>query len=176
MDFAFFESLTPEDAQTFLQNFLDVESSAAESLLTSLPEDAQIERYSIDSVAPILRSLIANLNAVEKTPDEDIPIWVRNCPSYARGLFEFDDPSKALVLRGAFYFGESFVRSYSCLSWQTGNPDTAEQNMPVVSGFRSLLEMAPMLVVDNLFRRIIADHAEPEVFDAAVSYWKSKAR
>ena len=31
-----------------------------------------------------------------------------------------------------------------------------------------------MLIVDNLFRRMIADKAEPEIIDAAVGFWISK--
>lgn len=174
MDFAFFESLTRDDAAIFLQNFLDVESSAAPVFLASLPTELGTQSYLIDSVAPVLRFLSKQLTTSRKDPDETLPSWITDSPSYARGLFEFDNTSKTLILRGAHYLGESFVRSRSQLTWKTGHPDTAEQNMPVVSGFQSSLEMAPMLIVDNLFRRMIADKAEPEIIDAAVGFWISK--
>lgn len=175
MNFGFFESLTRADAEAFLERFLDVESSVAPMFLASLSRELSVQEYSIDSVAPALRFISSQISTFKKNPDDHLPDWITTSPSYARGLFEFDDASKVLILRGAHYLGESFVRTIPHLKWSTGHPDTAEQNMPVVTGFQSSLEMAPMLIVENLFRRMIADNAEPAVIDVAVDFWKSKS-
>ena len=45
------------------------------------------------------------------------------------------------------------MRTYDTLAWDMGNPETAEANMPVVSGFRAGVELAPMMVAENIFRR-----------------------
>lgn len=105
--------------------------------------------------------------------NSSLPAWIRECDSYLSGLEEFDEPSKVLVLRASYYLGESFVRYSDKLSWATGNLDTAEQNMPVITGFSDELEMAPMLVTENLFLRILADGAPYEDINRAIESWLS---
>ena len=70
-------------------------------------------------------------------------------------LFDFDDPSKIMVLRIAYYMGECFVRNFPDLVWAVGDAYTALKNIPVVSGFRGEQEMPPMLVAENLFARVL---------------------
>jgi hypothetical protein len=174
MNFQFFESMSPDDAEKFLRNFLKVESEAGTTIIEVLRDEKEFAPYSIASVATVLRRLVEKVRMIKEAPDESLPSWIKDCPSYARGLMGFDDPSRTLVLRGAHYTGESFVRSYPELSWAVGDVETAEQNMPVVAGFSSGLEMAPILIVENLFMRIVVDGAGAEVFDAAVSFWSTK--
>src|SRR5688572_17390003 len=90
------------------------------------------------------------------------------------GVATFDEPSKILVLRAAYYLGESFVRCHSGLHWTVGNVETAEGNMPVVAGFDSGLELAPILIAENLLRVI----TEPEKLgdiERTMEYWSQKA-
>jgi hypothetical protein len=78
---------------------------------------------------------------------------------YLHGLHDFDDPSKIIVLRFAYHMGECFVRNFPDLAWSVGEADTALRNKPVVSGFRGGQEMPPMLVAENLFRRVLSGRA-----------------
>lgn len=174
MNFEFFEALSPNEASKFLQNFLEVESRMAIEFVESQWDQNVGAPYSIESVGGVLWSLVDQVRMIEAKPHEELPSWIQGCSSYARGLVEFDSPSKIFVLRGAHYIGETFVRSYSALSWAVGNIETAEQNMPVVTGFSSGLEMAPILIIENLFMRVVVDDAGPEVINAAVSFWCSK--
>jgi hypothetical protein len=55
-----------------------------------------------------------------------------------------------LVLRAAYFLGESFAKDYPELHWGRGNRETALQNMPVISGFKGNIEMPPIMVTENL--------------------------
>jgi len=46
--------------------------------------------------------------------------------------------------------------------------------MPVVVRFQSKLEMAPILVGENLLRRVVADPTLLGQIDKAVGYWNGK--
>jgi hypothetical protein len=47
--------------------------------------------------------------------------------------------------------------------------------MPVVAGFGSEIELAPMLVVENLFLRVLSGPGTLDAFDVAVQAWTSFA-
>lgn len=52
-----------------------------------------------------------------------------------------------------------------------GDPEYVEKNMPVVAGFLSGDEMAPMMVVANLFARILGDGAPVTEIGSAIAAW-----
>ena len=66
---------------------------------------------------------------------------VELCDFHKQGLTEFAEELKVLILRAAYYLGESFHRRASALSWTIGNAELIEKNIPVISGFRSGTEM-----------------------------------
>jgi hypothetical protein len=174
MRFDFFESLSRDEAAAFLERFRTVESVHLDDLLKHCLSEGVYSDFSIDSIAPFMRWIVTKLKTFPKTPDWELPTWIRYTDSYAKNLFEFDDGSKLLTLRAAYYFGESFVKSHRSLVWTIGNPETAEANMPVVAGFRFGLEMAPILIAENLFRRVIAEPLKLSDIDKAVDYWNQK--
>src|SRR5215469_6333678 len=155
MDFEFFEKLTKKEANAFLQRFLEEESSNINATMKECAADRIRMDHSIKSISPFIRWIQTRLNAIPQEPDPEVPEWIRKTDSYTKYLFEFDEPSKTLVLQAAYYFGESFVKSYKHLKWGTGDTETAEANMPVVAGFQHELEMAPILVVDNVLAALI---------------------
>lgn len=83
--------------------------------------------------------------------------------------FDFDEASKSIILAGAYYLGETFVRTFRQLRWATGNTEYLEGNMPVVTLFNHNIEMAPIMVVENMFSRVISGMGEPASIDAAIS-------
>jgi hypothetical protein len=79
-----------------------------------------------------------------------------------------------LVLCGSYYLGESFVRQWpQRLRWTVGDRDTAVANHPVVTGFVRRMELSPLLVVENLFRRAQRDPENEEDIPMAISRWAS---
>jgi hypothetical protein len=103
-----------------------------------------------------------------------VPEWIRSSPPYRSDLFQFDDPSKDLVVQGGFYLGETFVRSFEPLSWTTGEAGLAQENMPVVGGFRDGDELPALLVVNNLFRRVLIDPGRSSDIEGTVEFWRSR--
>jgi hypothetical protein len=79
--------------------------------------------------------------------------------------------SEELVLQAAYYLGESFVRSHGTLRWGTGDIKTYEANMPAVIGFQHDLELAPILIAENLLRRVTAEPKKVGDFQIAVESW-----
>jgi hypothetical protein len=114
------------------------------------------------------------LRAIPRELERDLPWWIKASPRYPEHLIDFDADSRILVVRAAYYLGAAFVNEHPGLSWATGRRDTAEQNMPVVTGFREQLELAPMLVAENLFLRMLGDKADPSIIDSAMEYWSSR--
>jgi hypothetical protein len=174
MKFEFFEKISRDEALVFLERFLTVESASIDELLEQASSEGASVDFSVTSVAALMRWAVAKLKTVPNAPDTQLPLWIRNTESYAKNLFEFDGPSKILTLRVAYYFGESFVRSYGGLRWTVGNLETAEAKMPVVAGFQSELEMAPILITENLLRRVTAGPTKLKDIDRAVDHWSQK--
>jgi hypothetical protein len=111
---------------------------------------------------------------VAVAPDPELPEWITASETYEANLFDFDEPSKVLVLRLAFYLGESFVRAHPQLSWAVGRKDTAPQGQPVVTGFMYNMEMPVLLVAENLVARANSHDAPAGDAARAVSVWESK--
>lgn len=174
MKFNFFENLTSEEAQIFSQQYLEIEAEKADLFLQQCLLDGVNADYSLESLAHVLRWVIPKMQVLSKSPDLDLPEWIRNSETYAKNLFEFDEPSKILTLRSSYYLGETFVRNFSVLHWSIGKSDTALGNMPVVTGFQFSLEMPPILVCENLFRRAIVDSKRLVDVDRAVKSWSQK--
>jgi hypothetical protein len=118
-----------------------------------------------------MRWALERLNVASMLPDASLPTWITATESYQRGLFEFDEPSQSIVLRVAYYMGECFVRNFSCLVWSVGDAGSALQNMPVVTGFDHRIEMAPVLIANNLFRRVLHGSGNEHTFNVAVDRW-----
>jgi hypothetical protein len=53
-----------------------------------------------------------------------------------------------------------------------GDADCAEKHMPVVMGFQHDLELAPIMVAENLYRRVICDRSASQSIATAADYWK----
>lgn len=171
MDYQYFDSLSTIDAEAFLGHFLETECKSVDDLISKAGNDGIKADFSIESLAPVLCWIYRALRIVPQEPDESLPGWIKECISYKSNLFDFDGESKVMILRGAYYLGETFVRSSKKLYWSIGNQETAVKNMPVVRGFRHGLEMAPMLVVENVYGRIFSGAGTEADIETMISYW-----
>jgi hypothetical protein len=172
MDLQYFQNLNPSEARQLLEEYLELQSANIIPLLETYRLAGGRCGYTTDSVTPFFTWLVDQLTVVRKAPDSSLPGWILDCPTYSRFLFHFDDPSNVLILRASYYLGESFVSEFSGLSWGLGNQETVEANMPVVVGFRHGLEMATLLVTENLFLRTLADPENPNGIETAVNSWR----
>jgi hypothetical protein len=169
----FFEKLSLDEAKALLSRFRELESSKIEEMRKQIAFEGFELNFSIQSVAPCIRWTSARLETFPREPDPRLPLWIRNTDSYRNNLFEFDEPSKSLTLRAAYYLGESFVRSHGNLRWGTGNLDYAYANMPVIAGFRSGHELAPAVVTDNLLREVVRDPSKLPEIESTIELWNS---
>lgn len=171
MKFSIFEAMSKEEAQEYLEEFLAFgEKRGIEILAKNLHFTIDLD-FSIDSLPVVLKTLVPLLKKVTRALDPNVPEFIRHTQDYQEGLFDFDEHSNSIVLAAAFYLGEVFVRRSARLCWATGNTDYREGNMPVVVNFRDNLEMAPLLVIENLFRRIIKDPDRLGDIDKAIDIW-----
>jgi hypothetical protein len=60
------------------------------------------------------------------------------------------------------------------LRWALGHPDYLYRNMPVIAGFRDGDELPPLVVVENVFTRILVDRADRATIDATINVWLAK--
>jgi hypothetical protein len=171
MNFELFESMTPEEAKDHLEGFLATERVALQQMEPAAKAAGIALDYSLATLPAFLKWLTGHLHIVRVPVPESEPDWVRNY--HKDGFITFTDESKYLILRAAYYLGECFVRSNKALRWAVGNPEFIEKNMPVVTGFRFDKELAPMMVCENLFMRILGDGAPSTHFDTMVDSWRT---
>lgn len=172
MEIEFFKKLSQDEARILLRQFLEVESSIIITTVNRCAADGIKMDFSIKSIAPFMQWVLKKLIAIPQKADPAVPEWIRNTNSYATRLFDFDERSEKLVRQAAYYLGESFVRSYSSLRWGTGDIRTFEANMPVVAGFSQHdMELAPILIAENLLRRVTAEPKKLGDFKKAVESW-----
>ena len=171
MDFEFFAGLSEIEARQFLDHFLTVESKQIQSILGRCASEGVRCDYSVESIAPLLQCVLTQISVLPKEGDDQVPDWIRTTETYVKNLFEFDNASKHLILGAAFYVGQSLVQTGGNLHWSVGATGTAEEHMPVVTGFRNRIELAPLLVVENLFGRVITDPTKLNDISTAIDYW-----
>jgi hypothetical protein len=174
MNFKYFEGLTKVEAKEYLDEFLFFGKGRGIKILEQKLHFTTDINYSVESISPIFKTLLTALKTVPQEPDLTLPEFIRNTESYKQNLFEFDEESKSVVMAGAYYLGESFVRNHEQLSWATGNTKFAQGNMPVVTGFKVKMELAVLLIAENMFGGIISGMCEENSIDVAIETWNSK--
>lgn len=172
MNFRFFASLTRAEAQQFLVDFLSTETKALRPFLWRASQDGIHCDFTFTSIGQLLGWAFTQVVTVRREPDDLLPAWITETSSYNRSLFDVAEESKPLLLRGSYYLGQTFVVQCPRLRWAVGDRSTTEQNMPVIAGFLSGSELAPLLVTENLFLRFRADGQPPTIIDDAVACWR----
>ncbi len=169
MNFAFFESLTIVEAQDHLDGFINTEALAIEVIRPAAVSAGVVMDFSVASLPAFFRWILPNIEITRIPVPKTEPDWIREF--HKNGLVEFTEESKYLVLRTAYYLGECFVRTNKQLSWAIGNSDSIEKNMPVVTGFRFKMQMAPMMICENVLAGILGDGKSEAVIDTMISSW-----
>ena len=169
MNLGFFESLSNEQARDHLEGFINTESLAFEAMRPAAVQANVVVDFSVASLPTFFRWMLGNIEIIRIPVPDSEPDWIRDF--HKDGLIELTDESKYLLLRTAYYLGECFVRTNKGLSWGIGNLDSVEKNMPVVAGFRFKMEMAPMLICENVFSGILGDGKPDTVIETMLSRW-----
>jgi hypothetical protein len=175
VNFAFFEDLTPDEAESLLQSFLADARDAMPEFLDSATNAGLTPDFTLSSIPPLLDWIRESVNTVGLAPDPELPDWIRSSETYKKSLFAFDAPSGVTIVRGAYYLGESFTRSLDHLRWAVGREGTAPQGQPVVTGFRYEMEMPVLLVAENTIARGLREPSERSATTTAVESWSAKA-
>jgi hypothetical protein len=169
MDYEFFEALSFEEARAFLEEFCEVQRQGLEDMKPAAANAGIAFDYCLSSLADVLKWMIKNVRVHRVPVPEDEPWWIRQ--AHSNGLIEFDDESKTVLLRAAYYVGECFARRPG-MRWTTGNVEYLGKNMPVVAGFRAGEELPPLIVVKNMFARIVGDGMPTSEVDATIEVWR----
>jgi hypothetical protein len=167
MRFDLFESMSIDEAANVLDEF----RSRGPAILSD--DRIDYEHVSLSELPSELLQIGLRLQTVPIEADPSVPEFVRNTEDYREGLFEFTEDSKRLIIGAAYLIGDCFVREYPKLSWGSGNPEYATGNMPVIRGFSTGEELAPLLVANNLFRRLVKNRAMTRIFETCVERWSS---
>ncbi len=174
MKISIFETMSKEEAQEYLNEFLTFGKDRGMQMLEENLHFTTDLDFSIESLPTVFKALIPNLKTTPRDPDPNVPEFIRNTDDYRKGLFDFDDPSNAIILAAAYYLGETFVRNFPQLNWATGNPDYLEGNMPVATGFKFKKELAPILISENIFRSAVSGSHDDASIDKAVEIWSTR--
>lgn len=172
MDFDFFEKLSSKEAKAYLDNFLKEAGQGFLKMQSEIIADGISIGYTMDSLLPVFKWIVARLKTFPENEDESLPIWIRETESYMKGLYSFDEASNIFILRFAYYMGECFVKSYEGLEWSTGKEKMMQQNMPVVTGFKNKMELAVFVVSKNMLMKAIEDN-ETDSIETAIRTWSS---
>jgi hypothetical protein len=168
VDYEFFHSLTAEAAQTYLDRFLEVEREAVNGLVPVAAKEGCNMDYSLQTLGDFLKWMVKKVRVDRVPVPDEVPSWIRQ--AHPDGLTEFDEDSKTIILRAGYYLGECFARLPG-LRWATGDPEYMEKHMPVVAGFRHGLELPPLVVVKNMFARIVGSGCPITEIDSTIEIW-----
>ncbi|MBK9165160.1 MAG: hypothetical protein IPM21_14850 [Acidobacteria bacterium] len=171
MKFGVFEAMAKEEAQEYLEEFLAFGKGSAIEILEQNLHFSDDVNFTVESLPNILKALIPTLRTIPKEADPNVPEFIRKTEDYKKGLFDFDDTSKLVVLAAGYYLGETFVRSFPLLKWTTGNIELLEGNMPVVAPFKNSIEMSPIMVIENLFAGVVSGIRQITAVDRAIVMW-----
>lgn len=171
MDFDFFEKLSSKEAKAYLDNFLNGAEVGFLGMQPEMIADGINVDFTIDSVSPVFKWIVARLKTLPEKEDKSLPVWIRETESYKKGLYSFDEASNILILRFAYYLGESFVKNYN-LKWSIGKSKTMQQNMPVVTGFKNKMELAVFVVSKNMVMKTIEGNQTADAA-TAIQTWVS---
>jgi hypothetical protein len=156
MNFGIFQDFSTAEAHDWLSRFLTEEGGAMEDYAANL-EGAGVEvDYSLRSVPSHVSWVANSVRTLKLPPDPEIPSSIRLGEAFRDENFEFDGPSRVLLMRLSYYLGETFVREFPALSWAVGAADTALQGQPVVTGFSHQIEMPVLMVSENWVRDFLA--------------------
>jgi hypothetical protein len=138
-------------ATEVLATFLDVERSEFATLtIASIKLD-----YSQQSVGQVLRHIALTKCKDDQLPETALNLW---------------------YMRMGYYFGEALCRAFSHLTWGVGRADTAFEKHPVVTGFRSSVEAAAIMICKNVTLAVAIDDAPATRIDDMVDYWFGEAQ
>jgi hypothetical protein len=169
MDYEFLESLTADEAERFLDEFRKSQSHALEQLRPLAASEGVCLDLSLSTLADGLKWMIKGVRVHRIPVPLEEPWWIRQ--AHADGLTEFDEDSKTMVLCASYYFGECFARLPG-LRWSTGNDETLHKHMPVITGFCFGKELPPLVVVSNMFARILG-HGDSEAgISETIKVWR----
>ncbi len=172
MNFELFSNLTEDEARQFLVDYLEQEGTAWAEAEPAMLKTGIKTKIAMDNIASILIWFFEQLETMPVKPDLTLPHWIRATDSYTNGLFEFDEQSKILILRGAYLLGECFVIEHKSLSWDIGDAKSAVKHMPVVNGFKHSMEMSPIMVVENIYKKVLADGAPIDCIQNIINTWQ----
>jgi hypothetical protein len=172
MKFEFFQSMTRDEAREYLEAYLTCEREGLSRMEVEAAREGISFDFSMESVPLVLTWILKRVRLVPGVVDDKLPAWIRQTMEPEK-VVEFDEDSKLLVMRASYYLGEAFVRHSPCLSWDTGNPEFIECNMPVIRGFRNGIEMGPIMITENMFLSVLRDGASTESIQEAVAGWCS---
>ncbi|HJQ78893.1 MAG TPA: hypothetical protein VJ828_03010 [Lacipirellulaceae bacterium] len=173
MRFDLFEKLTLDQAQELLRQFKEDGAANIDGVRAEAAQCGVIADYRMESLPNFLRWAFLQMQILPTNPDTSESGWIQSTPENETGSFEFDEDSKNLICFVACYVGECFVRNYPQLRWATGNPEFAKCNMPVVVGFQHGKELAPMLMLENVFGRVIEMPDYIGDIAVAIDTWRS---
>jgi hypothetical protein len=148
MDFEFFENLSTEGAEQYLQRFLEVERSGIEQTVRVVRSAGVDVDYSLESIAPFIVWTAESVRTRDVPKPADLPDWLATSTP-AEDFVEVAEGSRPLVLRAAYYLGECLVRNRPNLRWGVGSADFAHQQQPSVLGFPGDQELPVLLVAEN---------------------------
>lgn len=152
MEYEFFEQLSTDEAQEYLDRYLEIEK--AEQLPESLRGEGVDAAFSFEALPAILGRLAERVEVIASEPPPDTPAWIRVSMDAEHGGFrDFAEDSREWVLRASYFLGETFTREGTDLIWGVGRSERAEFHQPVVTGFRTDADLPVLTVAENLYLR-----------------------
>lgn len=167
--------LTQQEATLVLDRFLELGRDGLPVCAVVMREEDHTFDWSEQSLLQLFMTVAKRLHFEYRPLPNDVAQWVRDAPIHAKGLVEFDEQSRIWIMRVAYCLGEFFVRAYPALHWAVGARDFAEENMPVVAGFRGQTELPPLAVTEGMFSRVLAQGKAWDQVTTMIDAWRKSA-
>jgi hypothetical protein len=106
MNFGTFQDFSKEEAAQWLSRFLSEEADAMTEYAADLARDGVACDFSLSSIPAHAVWVADHTQTIKLGTDPSVPDWIKESEGYASHNFEFDDDSRVLLLRLAYYLGE----------------------------------------------------------------------
>ncbi len=164
MDYAFFESLSRQQAAEYLDAF-----KRAGRARIGDPWWSRLLKEGTASICPYFEEVSEAVHVVRTAAPPDTPAFIVEAMEREHGGFQdfADDDSRVRVLGAAFFLGAAFIEEFPSLRWAVGSEDVADVGQPIVSGFRTGTHLPVLSVAANLLISF-----DDESTATAVSIWR----
>ncbi len=166
-----FHELSNQEANCFLEEFLESESKVLAEIIESWAINGRELSLVRDNIVPYFLEYDPIVRPKFRDWGDHLPEEMKSLPEHAKGESYFEEDARICLLRMGYFFGECLRNESNKLHWAVGESKYAYAGMPVIVGFVNGLECPPIQICENTIRKIEKNGLTFDQFLNVFDYW-----